>query len=398
MKENQCNNLKFIILFFNLYFSLFTITYAGRLPETILKISILTNQKKINLGSETEYSIYDLTSGQNEIFSDRDIHLVYATDKGIIIGDKKIPSSIIRIVPKQDNKFIRINGKRYRDSIIIRKEKNKTLTVINEVGLENYVAGVLPYEIDSGWKEEALKAQAVVARTYASRNLKKHESEEYDLCNTVHCQVYGGVDGEKKETNTAVERTRGEVLTYKGDLANTFYHACCGGHTEKPLYVWTTFEDNPEYLKGVKCEFCINSKHYNWANDVDESFIRKKLNENGYKNIARILNINFTGKTKSGRAKYVRIYYKDRTTGKISDIKINSASFRLAIDPLVIKSTKFLSIKKLSKDKFRFVGKGWGHGVGMCQWGSKVMADKGYNYKAILRYYYPETKIEKWEE
>ncbi|MFN3966858.1 MAG: hypothetical protein ACK4JE_04095, partial [Endomicrobiia bacterium] len=98
-------------------FTLLPLTYSKQLPETILKIAILTGQKKINLGSEGEYSIYDLTSGEKEIFHERDIHLVYATDKHIIIGDKKISSSIIRIVPKNENQFIRINGKRYRDSI-----------------------------------------------------------------------------------------------------------------------------------------------------------------------------------------------------------------------------------------------------------------------------------------
>jgi len=394
----KIKTLRPIILLIAVFLLVHTICYAKQLPETIIKVSIFVNQKKINIGCEDDYSVYDLTSGEKEIFYSKDIHLVYPSSKGIIFGDREIPSSIIRLVPKDEKNLVRVNGKRYRDSIIIKKEKNKTLTVINEVGLENYIAGVLPYEIDSGWKLEAIKAQAVVARTYALRNLKKHEQDGYDLCNTVHCQVYGGVEGEKDETNLAVEKTRGEVLTYKGNLANTFYHACCGGHTENPVYVWTDFEDNPEYLKGVECKFCVKSKHYNWSNDVEESFIRKKLIEKGYKNIGKILKIEFSERTESKRAKYVKIYYKDRFTGKSSDVKINSAFFRLAIDPWTIKSTKFLSIKKIDKNTFRFTGQGWGHGVGMCQWGAKVMADEGYNYKEILNFYYPGTKIEKWDE
>ncbi|MDI6641825.1 MAG: SpoIID/LytB domain-containing protein, partial [Elusimicrobiota bacterium] len=278
--------------------------------------------------------------------------------------------------------------------ILIKRNKQQSLSVINEIYIENYCNGILPYEADTDWQLEALKVQAVVSRTYAMKNLGKHNSDGYDFCNNVCCEVYNGADGEKEISNKAVQETRGEVITYNGKLVNIFYHACCAGYTENPKYVWSWSIPVPDYLKGVECSFCKNSPHFSWTKTIDEKTIRNGLIKSGYSDIVKINSIELYGKTTSGRIKDIRIKYKSKK-GKTKKIVLNAARFRLAVSPFLVKSTKIIAIKKLTKDTFEFSGNGWGHGVGLCQWGAKFMADKGYNYKQIINFYFPKTEIEK---
>ncbi|MEW6040411.1 MAG: SpoIID/LytB domain-containing protein [Elusimicrobiota bacterium] len=374
----------------------FNVPEAKKLPETILRIEIKKDVAGFNLGCEGEFYIYKLSTGDMDKLSGDDINYVKAEPAGImfdgVIGD---PSSV-RLVPVKEKELIRIDGRRYRDTIVIRKTGPRKLSVINELGLENYIAGILPCEVDDGWSLEALKAQAVISRTYAMTNLGRHQDDSCDFCNKVHCQVYGGVEGEKKSTNRAVELTRGEILTYNGKPAQTIYHAACAGHTENPVYVWKWDVSVPSYLLGVKDKYCLKSPHQNWSKEIEVSYIIKKLIKLGYKDIKDITSIKFTDITKSGRAKYVKIKYK--TNNGSHSIKIRAAVFRLELSPWLLKSTKVSEIRRISPNVFRVSGHGWGHGVGLCQWGSKVMAEAGFTYKGILYFYYPGTRVEKWED
>ncbi|MDR3253598.1 MAG: SpoIID/LytB domain-containing protein, partial [Endomicrobium sp.] len=232
------------------------------------------------------------------------------------------------------------------------------------------------------WRVEALKVQAVISRTYTISNLNKHSAQGFDLCSTTHCQVYGGAGVETDACNKAVLATQSEFLTYKGKFANTVFHANCGGHTENPQYIWN-WKDIPPYLKGVKCSYCKDAPYTNWEQTLDESFIRKKLSNN---NVGKIKKIKVKGKTAAGAAKELEILHSN---GKLT---LNAYQFRLAVDAWQIKSHFFNSIKK-DGDKFYFKGRGWGHKVGLCQWGAKVMSEKGTNYKNILYHFYPGTKI-----
>jgi stage II sporulation protein D len=293
-----------------------------------------------------------------------------------------------------DNSCINIDGKPYRDSIIVKVYDTDKLIVINETGLESYLCGILPHEIDPKWLMEALKAQAVVSRTFAMRNLEsRHSGTGYNFCDEVHCQVYGGTKGEDERSNTAVDLTKGEVLTYKGNLVNTVYHACCGGNTESSKHVWLSKYKQPVSLSGRTCGFCKDSPHYRWSQTVEEKSIRKKLIKAGH-GIGKITSIIPYGRTKSGRMKWVKIKYKKKN-GRTTNKTLTSAQLRMIVSPWTIKSTKSLSVTKKG-DNFKFIGRGWGHGVGMCQWGSKGMAESRYSYKRILKHYYRKTKIEKW--
>ena len=364
--------------------------------DGIVKIGILCSVKSVNVSCENEYYMYDMDQGKRIDLDHRNIFLVKPGDTGIYINNTLVNSSSIRLTSKSDGTHIKIDGKRYRDSIIIQRNKNsKTLTIINELGIENYVYGILSREVSNKWDIESLKAQAVISRTYVLTNRKRHLKDGFDCCNTVHCQVYGGVEDEKPETDKAVDLTKCEVLTYNGKLTNTLFHACCAGYTEDPRHVWNDFEYTPEYLSGVRCKYCKSSPHYNWSSTVKEDYLIRKLAKSGIENIKSIKSIKYLGKYDSGRTKYILIKYNN-SWGESLEKQIQSSKFRMMIDPWVIKSTNFTDIYLDDNDNFIFKGHGWGHGVGMCQWGAKGMAEHGYDYNEILEHYYPGTKIEKW--
>ncbi|HHV72515.1 MAG TPA: SpoIID/LytB domain-containing protein, partial [Clostridia bacterium] len=155
---------------------------------------------------------------------------------------------IITLQEENSNSFLSYQGKLYRGKLEVSLDKNGSLIVVNELPIEDYLCGVLPQEMLAWFPEEALKAQAVASRTYTYSNLNKHKNNNYNLCATTHCQVYGGAGVEDSRTNNAVYSTRGEVLTYNGTLISAFYHASSGGHTENSENVWSAALP---YLKGV---------------------------------------------------------------------------------------------------------------------------------------------------
>lgn len=357
------------ILFFNY------ISYANVSKQEYIKVGILSNQKQITLASDKKY--YFIYNNQKYSLSEGKIKIEIRNNKAIILNNAyNLPIEFI------STKCFLVNNKIYRGNIIINASN-----IINKIKIEDYLKGILPKEANASWNQETLKAQAVISRTYALKNIGRHSKEGFDICSSVHCQVYGGASCEAKSCNQAIHDTYGLVLFYKDSLAQTLFHASCGGHTEDPKYVWQWKIDTPPYLKGKKDSYCKNSPHQNWKITLEEKFIREKLIQAGYK-IGKIKKISTSGKTPGKAVEEITIKH---SKGKL---KLNSYTFRLAVDSFKIKSTQISSIKCKNK-KFTFKGKGWGHKVGLCQWGAKVMGDKKISYKKILEFYYPKTSIRK---
>lgn len=369
------------IIFLLTFFLAYSYSYAVEVAEKDIKVGIILNTAAFSVGNNKEFLISD-AKGKKYKLTKGTLNVFYKNNR-LIIESLELA---LPVVINSKNGIIYANKKPYRGYLIIDKN-GKNLNIINVLSVEDYLKGVLPKEANAGWNIEALKAQAVISRTYILSNLKKHSKEGFNLCATTHCQVYGGAESEAKSCNKAIEETEGEVLTYDGKLAQTVFHANCGGYTEDPKYVWNWSHGTPDYLKGVKCGYCANAPHSNWEQSLEESFIRKKLIAAGY-NVGKIKSIKPKGKTSAGSYKEVEI------TSSKGKIDVHSYKFRLAVDAWKVKSTTFDSIKK-SGDSFVFKGKGWGHKVGLCQWGAKGMADSGKNYKQILKHFYPKTKLEK---
>jgi len=227
----------------------FTLIFAPLLLSArdtqIITILIEGRQKTLNVSSPGGMTAVDMQSGRKVFFPKGSSYRVTPVPGGIDIRGEGF-SDMFRLIPKGES--VRVNGRAFRGGIILRKD-GSLLSAINEVEVEDYLRGVLPRELSPAWNEDALKAQAVVSRTYIMANLGRFAKQGYDLTSCENSQVYGGLDCEQNTTSEAVRATAGEVLKYRGEIARVYFHADAAGHTESPEFVWGSSEP-PPYLKG----------------------------------------------------------------------------------------------------------------------------------------------------
>lgn len=372
-------NLKNIIFFF--IFTITNILSAADGQNSDLKIRILINKtpNKITLSTHGKIYIQEInTSNKFLLVSDANYHVSIVESKNILIAKQKLTSPVKIIIPDGPN-YVKIKDKKYKGEIKV--VANQELYIIEEIPLERYLYGVLAPEMGPDWPIEALKAQAVASRTYAAKQI--NPSKDYDISDNVYHQVYTGFERVNSAIIEAVNSTRGEILTYNKKIITAFFHACCGGHTTTPSSVWD--EDLIRPLKGVSDPYCKLSNHYNWdifISDKDLLSFIQKLGSTALK----INNIRTYSKDKSGRA--VRLLFSTDKGNFRAEVK----EMRKFFGTYEFKSTFITRIEK-KENGYKFYGKGWGHGVGMCQEGAKQMAYKGKKYDQILKFYYPGTKI-----
>ncbi|MBU1598713.1 SpoIID/LytB domain-containing protein [bacterium] len=296
-----------------------------------------------------------------------------ATAGGILTSSYGEFLGPVFVYPLLDS-YIKIGNRRYRGVFEIRRQGGGLL-VINIVDLEEYLYGIIRREISTDWPLESIKAQAVLARTYALVN-KKHKNEGFDLCSDVHCQVYGGLEAEDKIAILACSATSGEILLLNEEFAPVYYHACCGGLISDIRDVWGP--PGLAYLKSKVCPYCRPSPHYNWQCKLSYANIAEKLN------IKKVTKVERAGQD---RAREIIVHHEGRREA------ITANKFRNLFGSNLIKSTYF-EIEE-TWDGIRLIGKGWGHGVGLCQWGAKGMASQGADYEEILSFYFPGCLIKR---
>jgi stage II sporulation protein D len=319
------------------------------------------------------------------------------------------------------------------------------MTVVNVVFLDHYLYGVISREMSPSWHIEALKAQAVCARNYVAVHLNKHGSAGFDLCNNVHCQAYSGTRVETKGSYAPVDETTRQVLTYDGKLAELYYSSSMGPTTEDVKHVWgnavpylisvdNSYEDTENIPNGVwsgtltveEATTIMRNKGYD-VGDVTEIKVLEytpngrvlKMEVKGTKSkktfereSCRTL---FNTVTKSqmfsvtpvkeGETEQAVLYLTDGTkTGEASDLKkltILTASGRKTLSGSSLYASdgktqaSYAAVKKAAKTTgFHFDGTGWGHSVGMSQYGAKSMAEAGHSYVEIVLHYFPGTNLE----
>jgi stage II sporulation protein D len=301
-------------------------------------------------------------------------HPVFPSGGGIASGGVRFTENPVVLVPS-GTAPVAVNGIEYRGSILLSVSGDR-LNGINVLGLEEYLCGVLPKEMSWSWPPEALKAQAVAARSYALYQKSRSGEKEYDVYGTTSSQVYGGVPVEKEQTNRAVAETRGKVLFYNGQLVLAYFHSNSGGMTEDAKEVWTA---EVPYLKGVRDDFSGIGPSYEWVAKVSLEEITEALKRGGEK-LGTIRRLEPLEKSPSGRIRKIRIVYPG------GEKVLTGNNFRVKSLPREIKSTLF-TLESEGKT-VHFDGKGYGHGVGMSQWGARGMAEKGRTYEEILKYYY----------
>jgi stage II sporulation protein D len=275
---------------------------------------------------------------------------------------------------------VRVEGRPYRGVLILRKGEGGLL-VLNRLGLDAYLKGVVPKEMSASWPLEALKAQAVAARTYALYQMEKRRDYDYHVDSTILSQVYGGAGAEREASSRAVEETRGEVLTYRGRPIVAYFHAHSGGFTEDAGSVWGV---SLPYLRAVRDPYSPEAQTQQWGYSLSLSDLSARLQRGGVA-IGTVRDILLVGRSASGRIEAVRVI------GPRGDSRLSGNSFRLKIGPGEMRST--LADLRLSGGTLQMSGQGFGHGVGMSQWGAYVMAKRGMSYREILSFYYPGTLL-----
>ena len=255
-----------------------------------------------------------------------------------------------------------------------------TFLLIEHVDLETYLYGVLPYEMSYSWPIEALKAQAVAARTYTLKTIEHSKKIYFDLYSDVRSQMYKGGGKQYPSVKTAVDATKNQVLMYEGKLFHTYYHGNCGGATDE-VHIWNPAEKTVKPLAGASCAYDSHSKNYSWKQDIPNSKIIAVARSMGLK--GSLQNVKVVHKTHTGRATKVLIQ-----TSQGSKV-VGCNKFRLAIG---LKSCKIKKISML-KGSTHLEGHGYGHGIGMCQDGANGMAKAGKKYDQILKNYYPGSKL-----
>lgn len=305
-------------------------------------------------------------------------------DKNFAVDFAQMKTSAIEIRPEKvplKDLISTIDGRKYFGGVRVNKVKG-SLTVISIAPTEEYLRGVVGEEMSPSYPIEALKAQAVAARSFALKNRKKHNREGFDLCTKTHCQVYAGVE-DFSIVNEAIDATRGEVLTFKEKIADTNFHADSGGMTEAVADVWGT---NAAYLVPVKEILQLTAP---WTMKFSAKDFSSRFGDN-FGDVKSIklstLTIGKSAKdrTSSGRVKTAQLVGTKRT------LTVSGADLRRKFS---LPSTLF--DMKLDGGEVIFTGYGRGHGVGMSQQGAKTLAEKSWTYDKILAHYYSGTKLKK---
>ncbi len=372
-------------------------------------------------------------------------------------------SPSVRMTISSNDPFMSVNGKNYRGIVVLVQKNKDSFFVINNLNVEDYLAGVLGGEMPSSWHIEALKAQAVAARTYAVMMKRNPRNPDFDLFSTTMDQVYTGVSGEVPSILQAVSETKGEILAFDSVPINAFFHSTCSGST---CDVADVFSGNAPYLKAVPCNYCGSSSSSSWQYEISRKELSGLLKSKGIIS-GELYSLKIARKDASGRAAEVALSTSDGekivrgadlrmaigpgkqkstrysigqtllpgdkdkvlilllktvikreaipgvpseeepvTTKGIeidgqSDVQntidsltsqSESAGLNLSSFPVVVVKPELVEMKEYSL--FKFIGSGWGHGVGMCQWGAYGMAKQGIGYREILSHYYPGAVLQ----
>lgn len=291
-------------------------------------------------------------------------------DRQVIL--ENIQSNAVWIEPT-GNGLAYIGDRWYRGKTLLVPDA-QGLTAINYGDLEQYLYSVLGGEMNAKWPQEALKAQAVAARTYAIYKQQSARNGIFDVGNTAAWQVYKGVESESSRTRTDVNATSKQVVTYKNQIILAAFHACSGGHTENVENVWT---QRLPYLRGVQ-DFDLNIPACQWEKTLSSEEINQRIT-----GVGNVLSLS-PRFTPYGSIKSIK-FVGDRGTRELKgdDVRnvlgLRSTRFTIVADPLGVK----------------FAGRGWGHGLGMSQWGAYNLAKRGATYLQILGHYYRGTSLAK---
>ncbi|MCX5899936.1 MAG: SpoIID/LytB domain-containing protein, partial [Proteobacteria bacterium] len=337
-----------------------------------IRVLVADNAEPVRIASVTPLKI---SGGKAEAISAGPTIVCSADNTSIIVNNGAPIRGPVRVTPA-DNQSVSMDGNAYRGLLTLTAAKGRLL-VVNHIPLDDYLCGVLPREMAPSWPLEALKAQAVAARTYAVYHMLLRRTAAYDVLSTTSSQVYGGSEKDYPAVRSAVDATRGLVLAEGGRLALTLFHANSGGRTESLEDIWG---GRLSYLSSVDDPFSKNYSGGTWEKTLSAEEIASACAQFGIA-ADKVKEIVPIERSASGRIKKLKVVADSQT------FFLSGNSFRLIVGPGKVKGTNFAVQKE--KAEFVFKGTGYGHGAGMSQWGAYGMSKKGHDFTAILGHYYP---------
>jgi len=359
-----------------------TVTRPSCAESVAVRVLLFQNLPSFTLSVPPDYALVTRPAGLLPAESDGwRTFQVQATSRNFRIQGLNVEGEELRLTPRTNTAVIYAGSKLYRGGLDV-KWRTAGLTVVNTLDLEQYLYGVVPKEAPAQWQMAALRAQAIVARTYALYKRSRQPNRDYDVAaQYVRDQHYEGYSAEHPRTTQAVDDTRGLVLTCRGDLIPTYYHAESAGYTENSEDVWSS---SHPCLRAVRAQMYPASPYLQWSVSLALQDIRSALAKRGH-GVGPIHRLEPIQHSATGRITLLKIGHKWGET------VIRGTDFRLALGPEVIRSTLFTV--QIRDGRALFTGQGWGHGVGLCQWCSQGMAESGYDYEAILTHYYQGAKL-----
>lgn len=452
----------FLILIINLF--VVNIAYASIDIPTEIRIGLYYGSKgasSITLSAPAGMEIGTFDGEDFDVIEELDandeITIKKGSKKGSVtvsgigeFGDSNNVPYFRSLENRNDERIIVVNDKKYRGDIEIKRYSDSDMTVINVVGMQEYLYGVVPREIGGNSPYEAVKAQAIVARTYAIKNYEKRMKWGFNLYPTVDDQAYGGYEWENVNSNRAVDETDGQVVTYDGKLIDGYYFSTSGGYTENSENVWTSALG---YLKAVPDPYePDNLSKTKWTVELTADEVEERLAKNGVY-VGDVINIEPTEYTEAGRVLELKIegtedtkiitkskartylgldsqWYtvndeppkalevaidredredvkKDEEDKKVEKDETEEVEKERELKPLLKQLTSLIrgeksdvnvvkkeyAARKKYTDVFVFQGRGWGHAVGMSQNGAKGMAENGFTAEEIIKWYYTGVEV-----
>jgi len=386
--------------------------FYPELKQPALCIKILKTKEMISVSPDVSFVMRCFMQNEQKAFFSGKQVLLSPGSQGIIVSEgdeEEFEKQIERVIfiPSDERFCFSINEGTYRGILeVVFEEKDSSLLALNWLWVEDYLKGVIPFEMGKRTESEfeALKAQALAARTYALSQIKKSEGKGFDLESSILDQIYGSMENHEELVNKAVSETEGEVLTFKGKFVQAFYHANCGGRTESVDEVWG--HRKIPYLKSISDDDnCSWYKRFEWRvawerQKLEQSLPQYLKEHTKYApdEVGKIKEVKIRKRSDSGRVKDLEIK-TDKGSYRLKKDKIRWV-IRKAEDPEAILPSTLFELKLVKNaegdiDSIIFEGRGNGHGAGMCQTGAIGMARKGYTYRQILKHYYPKTEITK---
>ena len=375
-----------------------------------IRVGLKVRVPGLTVGSSQPYGLVGpdgkellaVPAGQDYLAGLRDGKIVFSDITGRVAAESAGP---VRIVPTDPTWSITVDGASYPGEVELRRSPKGGINAIHPLDLETYLRGVVPKEIGTGDRHfQAAKAQAVAARTYALHHMGQYPKEGYDVEAGDQDQVYGGAEARNEVADRAVAETRGLVLTWDGEPINAKFSSTCGGMTsaaeESFDYGVIPYLPAHEDRLDDRAVSCRTSRYFRWYEEWSQvelfrMFARTVPAETGRAWRGRYLrNVRVAETGESGRAVVLRIS-TDEATYDVEKSAIRRVLVRS--DGGMLRSCLFTLTADHEGEaltRVRLEGKGWGHGVGLCQWGAMQLSTEGVAFDRILAFYYPGTRLE----